>query len=258
VRNAIADKTLVRSTDHICTLFPKTMSNQVIVPFEVENIGEMALLATATTAENFDQISGRILTQLQGHLHSALSTARKYDSIRRQVVTYHLTRLYNRRFFMNRVEEELQRSLRSQQPLSLVMLDIDHFKVFNDSYGHATGDKVLQVVAAVMQQAVRKTDVCSRHGGEEFAMLLPSTPGDNASFMANRLRRTLAGTRYTGLGLPGDVNITISAGVATCPRDATVVSELFEMADKALYRAKDEGRNRIIQYGVETQPVFFD
>ena len=89
-------------------------------------------------------------------------------------------------------------------------------------------------------------------------MLLPNTPGDNASFMANRLRRTLAETRYTGLGLPSDVNITISMGVATCPRDATVVSELFELADKALYEAKAEGRDRVIQYGVEVQPTFYD
>jgi diguanylate cyclase (GGDEF)-like protein len=174
------------------------------------------------------------------------------------VVTDHLTRLYNRRFFMNRAEEELSRSLRTQQPLSLVILDIDHFKHFNDAYGHATGDRVLQVVAAVMKQHVRKSDICSRHGGEEFGMLLPNTPGDNASFMANRLRRTLAETRYTGLGLPSDVNITISMGVATCPRDATVVSELFELADKALYEAKAEGRDRVIQYGVEVQPTFYD
>jgi len=199
-----------------------------------------------------------VLTTLQGHVHGALSNARKYDSIRRQVVTDHLTRLYNRRFFMNRAEEELSRSLRNQQPLSLVILDIDHFKHFNDSYGHATGDRVLQVVASVMQQHVRKSDICSRHGGEEFGMLLPNTPGDNASFMANRLRRTLAETRYTGLGLPSDVNITISMGVATCPRDATTIAELFELADKALYEAKAAGRDRVIQYGVEVQPAFYD
>ena len=241
VRKAIDDRAIVRSSDHTCTLFPQTMKSQLIVPFEVDPMGEMALLATSTTSEHFDEIATNVLSTLQGHVHGALSNARKYDSIRRQVVTDHLTRLYNRRFFMNRAEEELSRSLRNQQPLSLVILDIDHFKHFNDSYGHATGDRVLQVVAAVMQQHVRKTDICSRHGGEEFGMLLPSTPGDNASFMANRLRRTLAETRYTGLGLPPDVNITISMGVATCPRDATTVAELFELADQALYQAKRPG-----------------
>ncbi len=258
VRRAIDERTVVRSADHTCTLFPQTMKSQLIVPFDVDPMGEMALLATSTTSEHFDQIATNVLTTLQGHVHAALSNARKYDSIRRQVVTDHLTRLYNRRFFMNRAEEELARSLRNQQPLSLVMLDIDHFKHFNDAYGHATGDRVLQVVAGVMRQHVRKSDICSRHGGEEFGMLLPNTPGDNASFMANRLRRTLAGTRYTGLGLPSDVNITISMGVATCPRDATTVPELFELADKALYQAKDGGRDRVVQYGVEIQPAFYD
>ena len=258
VRRAMDETSLVRSGDHTCTLFPQTMKSQLIVPVEVDHSGGMALLATSTTSEYFDEIATNILSTLQGHVQSALNNARRYDSIRRQVVTDHLTRLYNRRHFMVRAEEELARSLRNQQPLSLVMLDIDHFKRFNDSYGHATGDRVLQVVAAVMQQHVRKSDICARHGGEEFAMLLPNTPGDNASFMANRLRRTLGGTRYTGLGLPSDVNITISMGVATCPRDATTVAELFELADQALYQAKEGGRDRVVQYGLETQPVFYD
>jgi diguanylate cyclase (GGDEF)-like protein len=258
VRRAINEKVIARSDDHTCTLFPKTMKSQMIVPFEVESIGDMALLATATSNENFERITTSVLQTLQGHMHSALSNARKYDSIRRQVVTDHLTRLYNRRFFMNRAEEELERSLRYQQPLSLVMIDIDHFKNFNDSFGHMTGDRVLQTVAGIMQQHVRKSDICGRHGGEEFAMLLPNTPGEAATHMANRLRRTLGETRYTGLGLPPDVAITISGGVATCPRDATAVSDLFELADKALYRAKAEGRDRIIQYGVEVQVAFYD
>jgi len=258
VRRAINERTIVRSENHTCELFPKTMKSQVIVPFAVEGIGEMALLATATSDETFAQVTTTVLQTLQGHMHSALSNARKYDSIRRQVVTDHLTRLYNRRHFMSRAEEELQRSLRYQQPLSVVIIDIDHFKTFNDTYGHMTGDRVLQTVAATMQQHVRKSDVCARYGGEEFAMLLPNTVGEAAQHMANRLRRTLSETRYTGLGLPNDVNITISGGVATCPRDATTVSDLLELADKALYRAKAEGRDRIIQYGVELQPVFLD
>jgi diguanylate cyclase (GGDEF)-like protein len=258
VRKAINEKSIVRSDDHTCTLFPKTMKSQVIVPFEVDSIGDMALLATATSNENFERVTTAVLQTLQGHVHSALSNARKYDSIRRQVVTDHLTRLYNRRYFMSRAEEELDRSLRYQQPLSLVMIDIDNFKTFNDSYGHMTGDRVLQTVSAIMQQHVRKSDICGRHGGEEFAMLLPNTPGEAATHMANRLRRTLGETRYTGLGLPPDVAINISGGVATCPRDATTVNDLFELADKALYRAKAEGRDRIIQYGVEVQVAFYD
>ena len=131
------------------------------------------------------------------------------------------------------------------------MIDIDNFKAFNDTYGHATGDRVLQTVARAMKDALRKPDICSRHGGEEFAVLLPSTPGENAYYVAERVRRTLSGTRYTGLGLPAEVNITISVGVATCPRDATVLDELMELADKALYRAKAAGRDQVVLHGAE-------
>jgi diguanylate cyclase (GGDEF)-like protein len=162
-----------------------------------------------------------------------------------------LTGLYNRRHLDDRLGSELAASLRHGRAMSLLMIDIDHFKEFNDTYGHATGDRVLQTVARAMKDALRKPDICSRHGGEEFAVLLPNTPGDNAYFVADRVRKTLGGTRYTGLGLPPEVNITISVGVATCPRDATVLDELMELSDKALYRAKADGRDMVVLWGAE-------
>lgn len=256
VRQATTDRAIVRSADHTCTLFPKTMRSQLILPLAVEGVGEMALLATATTSESFDQVSANVLSNLQGHMESALGNAKKYDGIRTQVSRDHLTRLYNRRFFMNRAEDELNKSVhKTKQPLSLVMLDIDHFKGFNDTYGHQTGDRVLQVVASEMQRRVRKDDVCSRYGGEEFAMLLPNTTGDAAYYMADRMRAALADTRYTGLGLPAEVNITVSMGVATCPRDATTIPDLIEFADKALYQAKAGGRNLVVQWTGEPAPA---
>jgi diguanylate cyclase (GGDEF)-like protein len=251
VRQAITSGRLVRTSDHTCTLFPHTMKDQVVIPVHVENVGDMAVLATSTTGDYVALLSDDILVALQNHVQSALTNAHKYDAIRRQVVTDHLTRLYNRRYFMNRAGEEIERSLRHQAPLSVLMVDIDHFKVFNDTYGHATGDRVLQTVARAMQDALRTSDICARHGGEEFAVLLPSTPGENAYYVAERVRRTLSGTRYTGLGLPAEANITISVGVATCPRDATELDALMELADKALYRAKAEGRDQVVLHGAE-------
>jgi diguanylate cyclase (GGDEF)-like protein len=251
VRQALAGGRLVRTTGHTCTLFPHTMKDQVVIPVHVENVGEMAVLATSTSGEYVALLSDDILVALQNHVQSALTNAHKYDAIRRQVVTDHLTRLYNRRYFMNRAGEEIERSLRHQQPLSVLMVDIDHFKAFNDTYGHATGDRVLQTVARAMQDALRGHDICARHGGEEFAILLPSTPGENAYYVAERVRRTLSGTRYTGLGLPAEANITISVGVATCPRDATELDALMELADKALYRAKAAGRDQVVLHGAE-------
>ncbi|HET6475830.1 MAG TPA: GGDEF domain-containing protein [Thermoleophilia bacterium] len=251
VRQAIASGKLTRVEGHVCTLFPHTMTHQMVIPVKVENVGDMALLTTSTSGEYAELLTDDILGALQNHVQSALTNAHKYDAIRRQVVTDHLTGLYNRRYFMNRAGEEIERSLRHQEPLSVLMVDIDHFKQFNDTYGHATGDRVLQTVARAMKDVLRKPDICARHGGEEFAVLLPSTPGDAAYFVADRIRRTLGGTRYTGLGLPPEANVTISVGVATCPRDATVLDELMELADKALYRAKADGRDTVVLWGAE-------
>ena len=253
VRQAVTHGCLVRVDRHVCSLFPHTMTCQIVIPVVSENIGNMALIVTATSGDYIHLLTDGILTALQNHIQSALSNAHKYDAIRRQVVTDHLTRLYNRRFFMHRANEEMERTLRHQNPLSILMVDIDHFKAFNDAYGHATGDRVLQTVARAMEEALRTSDVCARYGGEEFAMLLPSTTGENAYYVAERVRRTLQGTRYTGLGLPADACITISVGVATCPRDATSLDALMGLADDALYQAKDEGRDRVIMYAAASR-----
>lgn len=256
VRQAIAGSRLTRVSGHACTLFPHTMKHLLVIPVSVENVGEMALIAASTGGERLGALTDDVLEALRSHIQTALTNAHKYDAIRRQVVTDHLTRLYNRRYFINRAGEEIARSLRHQSPLSVLMIDIDHFKDFNDKYGHATGDRVLQTVARALQVALRTSDICARYGGEEFAVLLPSTPGESACFVAERVRRTLSDTRYTGLGLPADVNVTISVGVATCPRDATRLESLIELADKALYRAKAGGRNQVALYGAaEAGPV---
>jgi diguanylate cyclase (GGDEF)-like protein len=251
VRRAIASGEITRCANHSCSLFPHTMTHQIVLPTRVENMGDMALLAAFTGGEYADALSDDILVALQSHVQSSLANAHKYDAIRRQVVTDHLTGLYNRRYFMNRATEEIERSLRHQESVSVLMLDIDNFKRFNDTYGHATGDRVLQTVGRAIKAALRRPDICSRHGGEEFAVLLPNTAGDNAYYVADRVRRTLGDTRYTGLGLPPEANITISAGIATCPRDATDLDDLLELADQALYRAKAAGRNKVVLWGAD-------
>jgi diguanylate cyclase (GGDEF)-like protein len=254
VRTSIATGEITRSTDHRCGLLPATLSAQIALPFPIEGVGGFTLLAAATAWDHFSDLSEEVLVALQGHLHSALANAYKYDAIRRQVVTDHLTGLYNRRHYTNRAREEIERSLRYQHPLSMLMIDIDHFKNFNDHYGHATGDKVLQTVAGVLKKAFRTVDLCARLGGEEFAVLLPDTPALQARQVAERVRQTLAGYRYTGLGLPPEDNVTISVGVATCPRDATTMEDLLELADKALYAAKSQGRDRVCQHAADAAP----
>jgi diguanylate cyclase (GGDEF)-like protein len=254
VRTSFRDLERRRTGDHRCSMFPPTMRSQLSMPFRLDEQTTLCLVAAVAQEGTFDHLSPVVLDTLLGHIQTSLTTAQKYDRIRREVVTDPLTNLYNRRFFEKRAEEEVARSLRNQQPVTMLMMDVDHFKRINDTYGHQTGDKVLQRIAQHLTDSVRKSDVCGRYGGEEFVLILPDTPGRNAVFLADRLRKGVADILYTGLGIPSDVSITISGGVATCPRDVTTVEDLVRRADEALYEAKSRGRNCIVQAGIPDPP----
>ncbi len=247
VRSAFRDLSSSHAPDHRCSMFPPTMRSQISLPFQLTGERTMALIAAATRPDAFVEINPVVLRTLVGHVQTSLSTALRYDRIRREVVTDPLTNLYNRRFFEQRAREEIERSIRHHVPVTLLMLDVDHFKRINDIYGHQTGDRVLQSVAHHLKESVRESDVCARYGGEEFILLLPSTPGRNAMFLADRLRRGLGDLMHTGLGLPSHESVTVSGGLSTCPRDATEVQSLIRCADTALYEAKNGGRNRIVR-----------
>jgi len=257
VRSSFRDCVTGSTRDHHCAMFPPTMRSQLSLPFRLDDRVTLSLLAAAAQPDAFADLSPVVLDTLVGHIQTSLATAQKYDGIRREVVTDPLTNLYNRRFFETRAQEEVARSLRHQLPLTLLMLDVDHFKEVNDTYGHPTGDKVLQSVARYLHDAVRQSDICGRYGGEEFVLLLPNTPGRNAVFLANRLCAGVADIMHSGLGIPSGVAITVSGGVATCPRDATDLDNLLLRADEALYEAKRAGRNRIVQAGIPDPPLDF-
>jgi diguanylate cyclase (GGDEF)-like protein len=157
------------------------------------------------------------------------------------------TGLLNFRVFSSTLGAEASRSLRTGTPLSLLMLDLDHFKRFNDTYGHIAGDDVLRQSATMLRDELRSIDLCFRYGGEELAVLLLDTPSAHAAAVAEKLRAHFAAASFlTEHQLtPGEV--TVSIGVATLPGDADVASELVEAADRALYRAKAEGRNRVVR-----------
>jgi diguanylate cyclase (GGDEF)-like protein len=155
-----------------------------------------------------------------------------------------LTRLSNRRFLMKTLEKELQRCERSQKGLALIMVDVDHFKRINDSYGHQQGDVVLKALADQMKGSLRDYDMAARFGGEEFALVLPETVIDEAVHVANRLRVAVSDLRFPGEY--HDIRLTISLGVATYPHNKIrTVDDLIREADRALYNAKEKGRNRV-------------
>lgn len=157
-----------------------------------------------------------------------------------------LTGLKNRREFERLLSDEWQRSVRFNRPFALVVADIDYFKRFNDTYGHAAGDVVLKHVAALLKGQLRSVDHLARVGGEEFAIIMVETSLEDARQTMERLLVLLAGALCTLPENGGEVGVTLSAGIAMMPADADTTAGLFEAADKALYAAKRGGRNRVV------------
>jgi two-component system cell cycle response regulator len=188
--------------------------------------------------------------ELVARVHRCLSTQARMEALASQVgelqrlsSTDGLTGVHNHRHFQERLREEFRRAQRYDDALSLILLDLDHFKNVNDQFGHTAGDGVLREVAAALQRGVRETDLVARYGGEEFAVLLPRTHLTGALTVAERVRRELCALR---LGTEGTLRVTASLGVSTFPHRSVLSPEqLLLTADEALYRAKHEGRDRI-------------
>ncbi len=181
-------------------------------------------------------IGKRILT-----LHEELVAAK--EALRFQAMRDALTGTYNRAAALRRLEEELDRARRDHKPLSLLMMDIDHFKKINDTYGHLVGDAVLKETVRRMQSVVRSYDVVGRFGGEEFLVILPSADEKIAVQVAERIRAAVSAHPVTDDAV--SVTLTLSAGVATAESASSGVDALIQSADVALYEAKRTGRNRV-------------
>ena len=165
--------------------------------------------------------------------------------LERLSVTDELTGLANRRRMVAELERELRRSERHGHPFSILMLDVDHFKLFNDAHGHPAGDVVLKRLANTLRECVRDVDTASRYGGEEFLVLLPETPAADAARVAERMRVGTEKDRFTVENGNAPVSVTVSVGYAVFPDDGRTAETLIEAADQALYRSKESGRNRV-------------
>lgn len=189
--------------------------------------------------------------ELLARMHSMLRIKRAHDEVNtakarleQLAVRDELTGLYNYRYLHTRLSEEFKRAERYRDPLACAMIDIDHFKDFNDRFGHDVGDQVLAEVSARLRGAVREIDVVARYGGEEFLLVLPSTHFAGALAVADRVWRAVGEVPFT-IG-EQEHRVTISVGVALYPsRDVKSKDQLLKAADKALYQAKDDGRDRI-------------
>jgi diguanylate cyclase (GGDEF)-like protein len=194
--------------------------------------------------ELFTKPEQELFSLLAHFISVALYNAILYQRMEQISVTDGLTGLYNYRYFKRRLEDEFLRASRYNHSLSLVLLDVDHFKNFNDTLGHPAGDVALKTVAQILQSSIRKTDIAVRYGGEEFCVILPETDMDSAYVFAERLRKQIHAHHFEGEEVQPGGSLTISVGMASCPQDADSPKVLLNKADSALYEAKSSGRNK--------------
>ncbi|MBK8465145.1 MAG: diguanylate cyclase [Chloracidobacterium sp.] len=210
------------------------------------NIGSRTIGVVSFTdrvgGEAFDKTSLDFFQALAPQIAVAIDRAtlkEKAGEFEQLSVTDVLTGLLNRRYMEERLSEEIKRSNRHGFPMSFMMLDVDHFKSYNDEYGHPAGDVALKIVASVIRETLRSADVAARFGGEEFSILLPQTTAEEASAIAERLRSNIEHADF-----PHRL-VTTSIGVASCSAELCASADLVSAADKALYEAKRQGRNRV-------------
>ena len=212
---------------------PLLVADRVVAALNVYRIGEQKSFSATEVAQ---------IERFATMAALAFDSARQRDTLREQARTDGLTGLLNHRACHERLSEEVTRAAARDRPLSVVVLDLDHFKTINDAYGHGEGDKVLVAAAAKLRSAVREDDLVARLGGEEFALILPGVDGPRAAEAAERARAAIA---EVGLG---EGSLSCSAGVASYPEDERDAGRLLELADGALYWAKRSGRDQSRRY----------
>jgi diguanylate cyclase (GGDEF)-like protein len=221
---------------------PVQRESMISAPLVYEGKVRGVITLTKLGVNQFDENSLRLLEIIAAQTAIAFDRARLYDELRTEAITDALTKLYNRRYLLERFKEEKSRAIRNGHTLAAIMLDIDTFKRVNDRYGHDAGDVVLQEIALVIRAAVRAEDIVARYGGEEFCILLPEIPVEEAERVAERLRAMIE--RRVMPESAGVRGVTVSVGMALL-RDDDQSAELFTRADHAMYTVKRVGGNKV-------------
>jgi len=211
------------------------------IPLEIDKNNSVNLLVSGVNESDREKLN--ILSQ---QFLLGLKRAMLYGKIQELAITDVLTAAFSRRYSLERMEDELQRSKNMKLHFSVLMIDVDHFKEFNDKYGHLVGDVVLRKIAAVIKDNIRQIDMLGRYGGEEFLVVLSETARQEASFVAERIRQAVENVLIDAYD--EKLKTTISIGVAMFPNSALSVQGLIDKADKAMYLAKSSGRNRVNIY----------
>lgn len=225
----------------------------LIVPLFVSNRVMGSLQLYRTSSEPFSKEDAQLTWILSLVAENLLTKESKNEGLLRFAFTDYLTGLRSRGYFDQQLELEIKRAERKRTRFALLMLDIDHFKQFNDTFGHHVGDQVLRDVSAVLARDMRDIDTVARYGGEEFVMILPETGIKGALQVAERLRKSVEQTKFFAGQPPTRQNLTISVGVSIYGHDGRHRNEVLEAADFALYQAKAAGRNCIVTYSDATK-----
>lgn len=212
-----------------------------VLPLKIERLTIGYLVAGGVKKADLDKF--HILAQ---QFLLGIKRALLYKKVQEFSITDTLTRVFNRRYLLERLSEELERSKKFYLNFSFLMIDIDHFKSFNDRYGHLVGDVILKETSRLIKRNLRQIDLIARYGGEEFSLILTMTDKEKARFAAERIRQSVEQGRIRAYD--EDLKVTISIGLSTFPADAQDMQALIENADNALYLAKERGRNRVCAY----------
>jgi len=197
----------------------------------------------------FSEAELSVLSVLANQTAMAIESAKLYDQVHAQAVTDELTQVYNFRFMKDELHKELDRALRFRQYFSVLMLDVDHLKDYNDKFGHLKGSTVLKQLAAILKVTARSIDTVAKYGGDEFLIILPQTPKEGALVLAERIRSAVVTHAFPEVRC-GEISCSI--GAATYPEDGKSIATLLESADGALFGAKRSGRNKVVGARLQT------
>lgn len=214
----------------------------LVVPLQLGSKIKGVISVQSYLSNQYTQEDMEMLELLAGQGAIALENSRLFGEVQQLAITDPLTQLFNRRRFFDLADQEFGRSQRYGRPLSVIMLDIDHFKRVNDTYGHYVGDQVLQQLAAICSKNIRAIDILARYGGEEFVIMTPETTADEAVATCERLRHAVSMESFTTTR--GPIPVSISLGVVDLSQPCKTLEELLDRSDQALYHSKETGRNR--------------
>jgi len=231
----------------------QTATSSLASELSVDTVKTMAIHLLHETRRMQDT-NRRLEQKLEASRDDIASLQRNLDEVRRESMLDSLTKIYNRKYFDEGLRHSIAEAASDQQPLSLLLVDIDHFKRFNDTYGHQTGDQVLRLVAMTLKSNIKGRDIVARYGGEEFAAILPSTDIDGAVILADNIRKAIQAKELLKRSTNEKLGrITASFGVALY-RQGESASAFIERTDRCLYAAKHAGRNRVFSE-IELEPT---